>query len=83
VTQPIPTQSRHPGRATFRTLVAGAVGLLSLLPWIIAGAHLEGTVLGGQALAVSGAVTRILAVPAVNAWITQYLPWLAPAPRQS
>lgn len=81
MTQPAPTQTRHPWRATLRTVVAAAVGLLSLLPWIIVGAHLEGTVLGGQALAVSGAVTRILAIPGVNAWVTQYLPWLAPAPR--
>ena len=82
MTQPAPTQTRHPGRATFRTVVAGLVGLLSLLPWIIAGAHLDGTVLGGQAVAVAGAVTRVLAIPAVNDWVTQFLPWLAPAPRQ-
>ena len=82
MTQPAPTQTRHPWRATIRTAVAAAIGLLSLAPLILAGAHLEGTVLGGQALAVSAAVTRVLAIPAVNAWVTEYLPWLAPTPRQ-
>ena len=77
-----PTQTLHPGRATFRTAVAGLLGLLSLLPYILAGAHLDGTVLGGQALAVASAATRVLAIPAVNTWLTDYLPWLAAAPRQ-
>jgi hypothetical protein len=62
--------------------VAAAVGLLSLLPWILASAQVDNTVLGAQTVAVAGAVTRILANPAVNAWVMQYLPWLAPAPRQ-
>lgn len=77
-----PTQTQHPGRATFRTVVAGLLGLLTLLPYILAGAHLDGTVLGGQALAVSAAVTRILAIPAVNDWLTDHAPWLAATPRQ-
>jgi len=46
------------------------------------GAHLDGTVLGGQALAVSAAVTRVLAVPAVNDWLTDHAPWLAATPRR-
>lgn len=81
MTQPVPTQSKHPWRATARTVAAGALGLLTLLPYILAGAHLDGTVLGAQALAVTGLVTRILAMPAVNAWLTEFVPWLAATPR--
>jgi hypothetical protein len=80
---PAPTQTQHPGRATLRTAVAGILGLLTLLPYILVGAHLDGTVLGGQALVVATTVTRILAIPAVNAWLTEYLPALAAAPPQS
>lgn len=82
MTQPIPTQTRHPWRATVRTVVAGALGLCSLLPYVVAEAHVptEGAV--GQALLVTGAITRVMAIPAVNDWITQYLPWLAATPRQ-
>lgn len=79
---PAPTQTQHPGRATLRTVVAGLLGLVTLLPYILAGAHLDGTVLGGQALAVSAAVTRVLAIPGVNTWLTENVPWLAAAPRQ-
>jgi hypothetical protein len=29
-------------------------------------------------LAVAGAITRVMALPGVNAWIESYVPWLAP-----
>ena len=79
---PAPTQTQHPWRATVRTVFATVVALATLLPWLLAGAHLDGTVLGAQAIAVAGAVTRVLALPAVNAFLTEYVPWLAATPRQ-
>jgi len=33
-------------------------------------------------LTLIGTATRLLAIPAVNTWLTDYLPWLAAAPRQ-
>lgn len=78
--QPAPTQTQHPWRATLRTVVAGVLGLLSLLPVIVAAGHLEAVPGVAQALAVSAAVTRILAIPGVDAWLRRYLPWLAAQP---
>lgn len=54
---------------------------LSLLPEILAGAGLDHTTYGAQALVVTGAVTRVLAIPGVDTWLRQYVPWLAAAPK--
>jgi hypothetical protein len=77
-----PTQTAHPWRATARTVFAAVVALLPIVPFVVAqlGVATVPWVAGG--LVAVGAVTRVLAMPAVNAWITEYLPWLAPAPRQ-
>lgn len=74
------TQTRHPWRATARTVFAGVVAGASLLPELLAETHTGGTVLGAQALAVAGAVTRVLAIPGVNGWLERFLPFLAAAP---
>ncbi len=81
MTQPAPpTQTQYPWRATLRTVVAGLIGLASLLPVIVAAGHLETAPGITQALAVSAAVTRILAIPGVDAWLRRYLPVLAAQP---
>lgn len=74
------TQTRHPWRATARTVLAALVALLVIAPQIIMEAGLHETAYGAQALAVMGAVTRVLAMPAVEAWLRRYLPWLAAEP---
>lgn len=75
-----PTQTKHPWRATARTLFAAGVGLLTLIPEVATAAHVDATVGVTQVLAVTGAVTRILAIPGVEAWMQQYLPFLSAAP---
>lgn len=83
-TQPAPTQSRHPWRATLRTIFAAAIALASLAPTIAAVGGLDklderyGV---GQVLAVCAAVTRILAIPGVNELLRKYLPFLAADPK--
>lgn len=74
------TQTRHPWRATLRTAVAAAIGVLPLLPEIVAGLHIgtAGTV--GQFLVITSGITRLLARPDVEAWLRTYLPWLAAQP---
>ncbi|BCJ61612.1 hypothetical protein [Micromonospora endophytica] len=74
------TQTRHPWRATLRTIFAAVIGLLSLLPTIALAAGVDDVPLIAQALGVAAAVTRILAIPGVDAWLRQHLPWLASAP---
>jgi hypothetical protein len=78
---PAPTQTVHPWRATVRTIFAAVVGLLSLLPVIAITAGVNDAALVVQVLAVTGAVTRVLALPGVNMWIERFIPWLAPAPQ--
>lgn len=81
-----PTQVRRPWRSAFRTVFQGAVGLASLAPVIAVGVY-QGDDPGtypyavGQALAVAGAVTRVMAVPGVEAWLRRWVPWLAAAPK--
>jgi len=77
------TQSEHPWRATARTIFAAVVALLSLLPVIAATAGLSTEAAVVQLLAVTGAVTRVLALPGVNAWLERFVPWLAAAPKAS
>lgn len=76
----MPTQTQHPWRATVRTMAAALVAALVIAPQIITEAGLDETVYGVQALAVIGVVTRILAVPGVEAWLRRFVPWLAAEP---
>lgn len=76
------TQIEHPWRATVRTLFAsivglsaswlliiGALGLDTAIPWV------------ATSITVTGAITRVMALPAVIDWLEKFLPWLAPAPK--
>lgn len=71
------TQVRHPWRATIRTVLAGLLGAASLLPTIAVTAGVETVPAVAQAVAVAGVITRVMAVPGVDAWLRRYLPWLA------
>ncbi|MFI6333179.1 hypothetical protein ACIBBG_33505 [Micromonospora chersina] len=75
-----PTQTHYPWRATLRTVFAGVVALLSLLPTVAAVAGVDAVPLIAQTLTVAAAVTRVLAIPGVDAWLRRYLPWLATTP---
>lgn len=77
-----PTQTLHPWRATVRTVAAGIVALLPVLPSAVAAAGPQVLGWAGGLLAVTGAVTRVLAVPAVDRWLTEYVPFLGARPRQ-
>lgn len=91
------TQVAHPWRATARTvlaaLLAAAVLLPAVMPAITAWAEEHAGILPEWATAgiaaasvavaaTAGLITRILAVPGVNAWLEEYLPFLSAAPRQ-
>lgn len=80
------SQIAHPSRAVTRTVFQALVGLCALAPVVYAAAsqHDPAVVTGAAAgvLAVTGAVTRIMALPGVDAWLRQYVPWLATVPPQ-
>lgn len=78
-----PTQTRHPWRATARTIFAAAVALLSLLPVIAMTAGVDTVPAIAQVLVVAGAVTRVLALPGVERFLELYIPWLAASPNEA
>jgi hypothetical protein len=78
-----PTQTRHPWRAVYRTVVAAlpaAVGLLYLLPDMAREAGIAQVGWVAAALGVTAGITRVLAMPAVNDWLHRHLPDLAAQP---
>jgi len=77
------TQSRHPWRATARTVFAAGVALLTLLPVIAATAGVDTIPAIAQVLVVAGAVTRVLALPGVERFMELYIPWLAASPMEA
>lgn len=85
------TQTAHPGRAVVRTIVAVAVSAAVLLPlilpvvldWAAEQAWLPSDVTAGIAavttvvVAVAGLITRLLAVPGVDRFLSTYVPFLS------
>lgn len=81
------TQVAHPWKATLRTFIAVGIptilGLLVVLPEVIQivldelgeampdGLRLWLAAAAGVIIALSTAATRIMAIPAVNAWLTK------------
>lgn len=78
------SQTRHPWRATVRTAFAVVVALAAMTPALVEAAGLDETAAPvAGALAITAAITRILALPAVEAFLERFVPWLAAEPRQA
>lgn len=79
------TQGKHPLRATVRTVFAAFVALAALAPTMYAAATnadpAAATGAAGVALALAGAITRVMALPGVEAFLKDYLPFLAAEPK--
>ncbi|MHC6175482.1 hypothetical protein [Glutamicibacter sp. X7] len=79
------TQGTHPWRATVRTLFAAVIALAGLAPLIYEAAAQQlpemATGAVGGVLLVAGAITRIMALPGVEAFLQRFLPFLAAASR--
>jgi hypothetical protein len=79
VAVPESTQMAHPWRATVRTLFAAVVGFAAMWGVVVQAAGLDPSVEWVSAsIAATGAVTRVMALPVVDAFIRQFVPWLAP-----
>ncbi|WP_284641509.1 hypothetical protein [Corynebacterium accolens] len=72
-----PTQARHPGRAMVRTAIAAALALLPALPEITNALGISAIPAVASVLAIAAAITRVLAIPAVDKWLDRYLPGLS------
>lgn len=67
------TQSRHPWRATTRTVLAALVALLPILPTLADELGVAAIPWVGGMLGVAAAVTRVLAMPVVESWLRDHL----------
>ena len=89
------TQQAHPMRATLRTIFAAVVAAGALLPlvlpiidqWVAENPALVPseaagviTAITGGIIAVTGLITRLLAVPQVDQFLRTYVPILGSAP---
>lgn len=88
LTPPVPTQVRRPWRATLRTVFQALVSLAALAPLLAAaleeatGYDLEGVPFVVTVLAICAGVTRVMALPAVEAFLRRFLPFLAAQPKE-
>ncbi len=81
----MPTQTAYPWKATLRTIIAVLAGAGAVVPIMLTiiqgqlGVYISPEVMGwivwgvGLLVAISGTVTRIIAIPAVNALLTKYV----------
>lgn len=80
------TQSKYPWRAVARTVFAGVVGAAAMAPLVYTAAtqHDSAAASGWAAsgLAIAGGITRVMALPQVNALLQKVLPFLAAAPKE-
>lgn len=76
------TQSRHPWRATVRTIFQAVVGFAAAWAGIVEVLGLDPSWQWVSAsLVATGTLTRLMASPVVDSLLQRYLPWLAAEPR--
>jgi hypothetical protein len=78
-----PTQMRRPWQATIRTLFQALVALATLAPLVLADVYESPDAYPAvvvQVLVVAGIVARVMANPAVESFLRDFLPFLAAAP---
>ncbi len=84
---PVPTQVRRPWRATLRSAFQALIAFAGLAPLIAAaveeatGFDLTGVPFVVTALLVCAAVTRVMALAAVEAFLQTFVPFLSAAPK--
>mgnify|MGYP007055515414 CR=1 FL=1 len=72
------TQTEYPWHAVVRTVFQALVGFAAMWALIVEALGInESWPWVAASLAVTGAITRVMAIPAVNAWLGRYVPWLA------
>lgn len=70
-----PTQVEYPGRAVLRTVLQAAVGLILVVPFVVAELGPAAVPWLAGAAAAAGLAARVMAIPQVNAWLTR---WVGP-----
>lgn len=75
-----PTQVRRPWRSTARTVFQATVALAAMWTLIVQALGLPDWAWVGASIAVAGGITRVMALPGVETFLRQFLPFLAAAP---
>lgn len=79
-----PTQVKRPWRAVARTLFQAVVMLAVIAPAIYTAATKRdpaaATGFAATGLMIAGAITRVMALPGVEAFLRRFLPFLAASP---
>ena len=75
-----PTQVRKPWRATFRTTLTAFVALIPLIPQIAEAANIDEIPAVASVVGLAAAISRVLALNGVEAWLDKYIPILAAEP---
>ena len=72
------TQSEYPWHAVVRTVFQAVVGFAAMWALMVEAMGLDETLPWVAAsLAVTGGITRVMAIPAVNHWLARFIPFLA------
>lgn len=78
------TQTIYPWRTVSRTVFQAIIGLAAVMPLIINASGVDETLpVIVLMLAISGGVTRIMALEEVETWLQTNFPWLAAEPKQA
>lgn len=75
-----PSQIRRPWRATFRTVIVAALGVMPLLPEISRAAGISTWPAVAATLTVVAAAQRVLTLPSVDRWLDTWFPSIAADP---
>jgi hypothetical protein len=76
-----PTQVRRPWRTLVRSVFQAVVGFAAIVPLLVEAAGIDDTLpLVAAGITVSAAITRIMALPGVEAWLREFVPFLAANP---
>ena len=72
----ITTQEQHPWKTTARTVFQFLVGLAAIIPFVANDFNIHTPWILGV-VGIAAAVTRIMALPQVEAFLKAYLPFLS------
>lgn len=82
-----PTQVKHPARATARSVFQALVAFAAIAPLIAVAVEeatsydLDGVPFVVAALAACAAITRVMALPAVEGFLERFVPFLSASPK--
>lgn len=75
-----PTQTRHPWRATVRTVIIATIGAIPIIAELtngLAATYGEAIPLLAQSAIITAIISRVLTTPAAEEWLARYIPSLA------